>query len=654
MPKQVMAYGNGGGISSLASVPMETTLAGQPHRLAYVNPQEEQMMLAAGGAGLPGPGGIPAYWNLFEPSTWGDGNGFEGFTSSSSSSTPSNDGGSSNNDSTPTFKSLSEASKAGYHGKAVNIEGKGLQKVEFADDSYNIQMSNASAAASSSNDSPGIIDSILMGIGAKDKTPGYNAATAAGIAARKAAEDAARLNPTAGDDDNVPVVSGGGGGGGGGGATPVVVEETVTPFTGLTDTQLGAQSEYLSNVATYLGQFDQNQLSDVGQRRSIYGSNEFKPTTEEFIAITGADEELAQTLIRSIPKNDLRDWSKIMASDNPLEAAQAATAAYYMTPGLYGGGQTIHTGQMVDAVDNLIAETDQLYAYSKGYSPFRERYGVGNVKIGIKTPDGVQLTELGPLSSPTFGENLARYGYGSEDLAELIPAIQQYYTDNFDFNPSYYNNLTKVSDGRYVGNGRNVMFGGGDAQTNELSQLLGQDVVVQQPNGTYSVMDTFGLGQGAISGENIDPFGYISNLQSYENPYTTSALDVGQGYLFQNTPGFYGQSALNIIDEDLYNDNQAAAAATAAAKAQADAIAQAQAAGISSGTPTVGSQQSTGVQSTGLQNYSALVPAAGTSTQGIAGLPMTPATNNPYVFTSYNPGTYNPVVGGGLMLPPLA
>ena len=175
MPKQVMAYGNGGGISSLASVPMETTLAGQPHRLAYVNPQEEQMMLAAGGAGLPGPGGIPAYWNLFEPSTWGDGKGFEGFTSSSndsSSAASSNN----DNDSTPTFNSLSEASKAGYHGQAVNIAGKGLQKVEFADDSYNTQMSNASAAAS--NDSPGIIDSILMSIGAKDKTPGYNAAVA--------------------------------------------------------------------------------------------------------------------------------------------------------------------------------------------------------------------------------------------------------------------------------------------------------------------------------------------------------------------------------------------------------------------------------------------------------------------------------------------
>jgi len=628
IPKQVMAYGNGGGISSLASVPMETTLAGQPHRLAYVNPQEEQMMLAAGGAGLPGPGGIPAYWNLFEPSTWGDGKGFEGFTSSSNNSS-SAASSNNDNDSTPTFNSLSEAAKAGYHGKAVNIAGKGLQKVEFADDSYNTQMSNVSAAAS--NDSPGIIDSILMSIGAKDKTPGYNAAVASNPANVQLPYDPAAA--TANDDNNRSV--------GGGGATPVVVEETVTPFTGLTDAQIGAQSEYLGNVATYLGQFNQNQLSDVDQRRSIYGSEEFRPTTEQFIAITGADEALAQSLIQSIPQNDLRDWSKIMASDNPLEAAQAATAAYYMTPNLYGAGQTINTGQMVDAVGNIIGQTDQLYAYASP-SDSSSQYGIGNVQIGIKTPDGVQLTQLGPLSSPTFGENLARFGYGAEDLAELIPQIEGYYADNFEYVPDY-QKVGTYNGQVYSDSGMNFQYSPESIAAYNAAYGDQFPIIGTAEDGTTYA------NRNLLTNPANDPFGYISNLQSYENPYTTSALDVGQNYLFQNTPGFYGQSALNIIDEDVYNANQAAAAATAAANAQAAEIAQAQAAGISSGTPVVGSQQNAG-----MQNYNALVPAAGTSTQGIAGLPMTPAADNPYVFTSYNPETYNPVVGGGLMLPPLA
>ena len=50
---------------------------------------------------------------------------------------------------TPTFKSLREAAEAGYHGKAVNIEGKGLQKVAFADEAYDRRMAERSARVGS-------------------------------------------------------------------------------------------------------------------------------------------------------------------------------------------------------------------------------------------------------------------------------------------------------------------------------------------------------------------------------------------------------------------------------------------------------------------------------------------------------------------------
>jgi hypothetical protein len=43
-------------------VPNEANIAGQPHRLAYVNPEEEKLLEAAGGAGVPSYGGIPAYF----------------------------------------------------------------------------------------------------------------------------------------------------------------------------------------------------------------------------------------------------------------------------------------------------------------------------------------------------------------------------------------------------------------------------------------------------------------------------------------------------------------------------------------------------------------------------------------------------------------
>lgn len=46
-----------------------------------------------------------------------------------------------------TFKSLREAAEAGYHGKEVNIEGKGLQKVTFADKAYDKRMSQMAGTA---------------------------------------------------------------------------------------------------------------------------------------------------------------------------------------------------------------------------------------------------------------------------------------------------------------------------------------------------------------------------------------------------------------------------------------------------------------------------------------------------------------------------
>ena len=67
-----------------------------------------------------------------------------------------NDPSPSSTTTTPTFSSLTEASEAGYHGQAVNIAGKGLQKVEFADDNYNKAMADVSASVDNtpSNNTP--------------------------------------------------------------------------------------------------------------------------------------------------------------------------------------------------------------------------------------------------------------------------------------------------------------------------------------------------------------------------------------------------------------------------------------------------------------------------------------------------------------------
>ena len=74
-----------GALSNVVSgAPRQTEIMGQPHMLAYINPQEEQMLRNAGGAGLPGPDGVPAY---FFHSGWGGGS-----KKSSPSSSNKNDG----------------------------------------------------------------------------------------------------------------------------------------------------------------------------------------------------------------------------------------------------------------------------------------------------------------------------------------------------------------------------------------------------------------------------------------------------------------------------------------------------------------------------------------------------------------------------------
>lgn len=70
--------------------------------------------------------------------------------SDDTSSSPSNDDKPAA-EATPTFNSLAEASDAGYHGKAVEIAGKGVQKVEFADKSYNDNMAKVSANVSNTS-----------------------------------------------------------------------------------------------------------------------------------------------------------------------------------------------------------------------------------------------------------------------------------------------------------------------------------------------------------------------------------------------------------------------------------------------------------------------------------------------------------------------
>jgi len=123
------------------------------------------------------------------------------FSGGSSKKSGSGTKSKSSKDSTPTFKSLSEAAKAGYHGQAVNIAGKGKQKVSFGDKSYDKKMAAASNAASGSggikslgtalkNAPKNIASDIGMGLNLKDRDADYYRRTANTIARTQGADAA--------------------------------------------------------------------------------------------------------------------------------------------------------------------------------------------------------------------------------------------------------------------------------------------------------------------------------------------------------------------------------------------------------------------------------------------------------------------------------
>ena len=57
------------GLAKGGDIPRKTTIGGQKHELSYINDEEKQMLLAMGGSGEPGPGGVPAYanWTIYSP-----------------------------------------------------------------------------------------------------------------------------------------------------------------------------------------------------------------------------------------------------------------------------------------------------------------------------------------------------------------------------------------------------------------------------------------------------------------------------------------------------------------------------------------------------------------------------------------------------------
>ena len=641
MPKQVQVFRNGGGIASLATVPMDGMVGDQPHRLAYINPQEEQILKELGGSGRPGPGGIPMY-DIFGYTSIGD--MFDGGGKGGSGA------------------SFSTKSHSDYVND--NPDDKTAQ-------AHPVSTSDGNNDSSSSSADVGIVNSLLMGLGIVDKTPEYYAATADTIARTQGADAAnnyidrigGNLNITTGFDStgniqstgvaealaNVNVASAASSftpsGGGDDGSSYVAPEPEpdptiLTPFQ-FTNDQLTAQSDFIQRIGDIQAQYTPEQLQSIDIRQQL--SSQFAPTKEEFMAITGASEDLTNQLLAAPGQFDLRDWSKIMSSDNPLEAAQAATAAIYLTEGLYGRGQEINPELQLANLDNLIGETDQLFAYAAYPEGSEAAFIDGpptDVRLGVKTAGGVKLADLGSINSPDFYNVLQGYGYGAEDVAELVPSIEKYYGENVEFGIDQAK-YTPVSELDY------------DYQTfytPEQVEMYNEYYANADPNNPMPLLGTYQDQQyfleNAPLGRPGDPYNLLGGLQSAAPGTLTKDLGLGQSFLYSSTPGYYGladpvmlqQATTGISGTDTGRSGIATITDTSPVKAvkQFAADNPIETPYTAPAAPVVYTNP--------------LVPNTGVQTGGIMDIQTQPVT--PYQPTVYTPGVYTPAITP-LTLPPL-
>ena len=620
MPNEVMAFRNGGGLPSLATVPMETTMAGQPHRLAYVNPIEEEMMKQMGGAGLPGPGGIPSYF-IHKPDSF-------------------------------------------------------IRKVFSGSDKTS---SDKVIESATDTDKPGFVDSILMGIGIKDKTPGYYVATANTIASNQGSDAAnnyisglyedlpnqgsliAQNTFDAINDASDQIQASGAtfdnaqsSGGGSGATTTTAVADTTADTTVDTTTAFVMNEDQKAAALGALNRINENALAitqgrsfdelSIGERQALIRGN--APTATELSNILGIDRKIAQSILQTPGGgSDLRNWSSILSAEDPLAATRAATAALYSIENLSGIGPQPDFGYATDAlasnIGEILAESGPFVLYNTGQGANQTAQDLGltgDIKLGVLNPVGNDQRAL--LTSYNLGtaddnlnEILARYGSSSQGILDLLPTLQDYYTQNVTLPETTYTQVVKETNpfgdvSYYDRSGRRY--------AGDLS-----DRIITQDGKTFLMSPQY---------DASDPFGYISSLQTAaENTMFGGSPDatLGQNFLYTGDVGLLGASAprFNFTQAEI-NDMLA----------EQDAVAKQ--AAFNASLPSSG-QPNMNVLNTPVSNpmtnYSAIVPAPGTSTAGIVGLPSTglnTTTNNPYTFTAYPPGTYNPVVNP-LVLPPL-
>jgi HAMP domain-containing protein len=154
-----------------------------------------------------------------------------------------------------------------------------------------------------------------------------------------------------------------------------------------------------------------------------------KPSSAVFAEIAGVSHTDAVSILHGLvgSNTDTRDWGAIMASDDPLGAARAATAAMYGTPPGSGVVQTTHpaTGQPRLQSGNFVADMVPVASTVSAYGGGSTEPASKETKPALYLVDkqGEVLRGAGDTAAQV-SRNAWLFGFDLEPLRQLASALQ--------------------------------------------------------------------------------------------------------------------------------------------------------------------------------------------------------------------------------------
>ena len=152
-----------------------------------------------------------------------------------------------------------------------------------------------------------------------------------------------------------------------------------------------------------------------------------KPSSGVFAEIAGISETDAVSILHGVvgSNTDTRDWGVIMASDDPLAAARAATAAMYGTPPGSGVVQTTNpaTGeprlQSGNFAIDRVPVASTVSVYGAGPSVAQET----RAALYLVDKEGAVLRHAGDTAAQ-MSRNAWLFGFDLEQLKPLASSVQ--------------------------------------------------------------------------------------------------------------------------------------------------------------------------------------------------------------------------------------